>query len=62
MNMHYCMYQNTLQDLRQVKEDMERRQYPTNLEDDEPLSAEEERARKAIVQLCRDIVDMEGDE
>jgi hypothetical protein len=46
-NMSYCRFQNTLQDLSDCYENM----------DDEDLSAEEKRARKALLVLCERIVD-----
>ena len=75
MNMSYCMYENTLQDLRQVFEDMERRHYGDfdaeidedgemeYNEDNAPLSDHEAAARDELLQMCRDIVEMfEGEE
>jgi hypothetical protein len=67
MNMSYCMYQNTLQDLRQVFEDMERRYYaddsqPEVDDDSAPLSDAEAWARDVLIDMCRDIVEMFGEE
>lgn len=78
MNMSYCMYENTLQDLRQVFEDMERRFYASTAtqpevdyetgeieetdEENTPLSLSEESARKHIIEMCRDILEMYGEE
>jgi len=78
MNMSYCMYQNTLQDLQQVFEDMERRLYASTEtqpevdyetgeieeynEDNAPLSYREAAARENLLQMCRDIVEMFGEE
>jgi hypothetical protein len=71
------MYENTAQDLRQVFEDMERRFYASTatqpevdyetgeIEDDEDnalLSSREESARQNILQMCRDILEMYGDD
>lgn len=77
MNMSYCMYENTAQDLRQVFEDMERRLYTDTAtqpevdyetgeiaetdEDSTPLSSREESARQDILQMCRDILEMYGE-
>ena len=76
MNMSYCMYENTLQNLRQVFEDMERRFYasPTAPVVDEdtgefsevdenlsPLSHREEQARTDLLEMCRDILEMYGE-
>ena len=76
--MSYCMYENTLQDMRQVFEDMERRQYPEidgspeideetgeveeYNEDNAPLSHREASAREQLIQMCIDIAEMFGDE
>jgi len=65
------MYQNTLQDLQQVFEDMERRLYASTEtqpeveeynEDNAPLSYREAAARENLLQMCRDIVEMFGEE
>lgn len=44
-NMSYCRFRNTLQDLRDCYENM----------DDTDLSAEEKRARRALLKLCDQI-------
>ena len=49
-NMSYCRFQNTLSDLRDCYEHIE----------DDDLSKEEDRARKNLVNLCRDILDVLG--
>lgn len=51
-NMGYCRFQNTLPDLRDCYHHM----------DDDKLSAEERRARKWLIDLCRRIVDDYGEE
>jgi hypothetical protein len=76
MNMSYCMYENTLEDLRQVFEDMERRYYADDSqpevdpetgeiaeydEDNAPLSDREAAAREKLLQICRDIAEMFGE-
>lgn len=47
MNMSYCRFQNTLQDLQDCAR---------ALADEDELSAEEEKAKKRLISLCRDIV------
>ncbi len=43
-NMSYCRFQNTLNDLWDCKDHL-----------DEDLSDDEERARKRLIELCREI-------
>ena len=45
-NMSYCRFQNTLGDLRDCKEAMD---------DGDELSADEAKAKKALIELCADI-------
>lgn len=47
MNMSYCRFHNTLQDLQDCAEHME----------DDDLSEEEAQCRERLLQLCREIVD-----
>jgi len=47
MNMAYCRFQNTAQDLRDCEE---------HIEDDLDDSPDEARAPKRLVKLCREIV------
>lgn len=47
MNMSYCLFQNTLRDLEECAERMVR----------ELDSDEEERARKKLLKLCKEIAD-----
>ncbi len=42
MNMSYCRFQNTLEDLRDCQENL----------DDRDLSPEEKRARKQLIDIC----------
>lgn len=55
-NMSYCRFQNTLLDLRDCQEYI----------NDDDLSEEEKRARKKLIELCKDIAEdydlEEGDE
>jgi hypothetical protein len=51
-NMSYCRFRNTLEDLRECYDNM----------DDGDVSEEEQRARKRLIQLCREIVDNYGDD
>lgn len=51
MNMSYCRFQNTLQDLRDCQENM----------DDSELSPEEKRARKQLIDVCWRIAQDYGD-
>lgn len=44
-NMAYCRFRNTLSDLRDCEECL----------DDQDLSAEEERARRRLIELCKRI-------
>lgn len=46
-NMSYCRFQNTLSDLRDCAR---------ALEEGEPLSDDEQRARNRLVELCAEIV------
>lgn len=46
-NMHYCRFENTLGDLRECYDDM----------DSNDLSESEQKARKRLVKLCRQIAD-----
>ena len=46
MNMSYCRFQNTLQDLKDCY---------YNIEDIEDMSDEEKRARRSLIQICCDI-------
>ena len=48
MNMSYCRFQNTLQDLKDCY---------YNIEDLEDMSDEEKRARKQLIELCCDIAE-----
>ena len=53
-NMSYCRFQNTAQDLSECVDSL-----------DDDLSKEEQRARKQLVRLCREIVewaDARGDD
>lgn len=53
MNMDYCRFQNTAQDLEDCAEHM----------DDTDLSKDEERAKKKLIRICREIVaSLEDDE
>lgn len=52
MNMSYCRFQNTLQDLRDCQENM----------DDHDLSDDERRARKELIDVCWRIAQDYGDE
>lgn len=48
MNMSYCRFYNTLQDLKDCY---------YNIEDVENMSFEEKRARKQLIEICMDIAD-----
>jgi len=48
MNMSYCRFHNTLQDLKDCY---------YNIEDVENMSDEEKRARKKLIEICMDIAD-----
>ena len=48
MNMSYCRFHNTLQDLKDCY---------YNIEDVEDMSDEEKRARKKLIEICMDIAD-----
>ena len=48
MNMSYCRFHNTLQDLKDCY---------YNIEDVEDMSDEEKRARKQLIEICMDIAD-----
>lgn len=48
MNMSYCRFYNTLQDLKDCY---------YNIEDVEDMSLEEKRARKQLIEICMDIAD-----
>ena len=48
MNMSYCRFYNTLQDLKDCY---------YNIEDVEDMSDEEKRARKQLIEICMDIAD-----
>lgn len=48
MNMSYCRFYNTLQDLKDCY---------YNLENIEDMSFEEKRARRSLIQLCCDIAE-----
>ena len=53
MNMSYCRFQNTLEDLRNCQENM----------DDADLGTEEVKARKLLIELCKQIAsDFENEE
>ncbi len=52
-NMSYCMFENTLRDLRECAERMD--ELLSAEEQSIRLSESEERARKALVTLCRRI-------
>ena len=52
MNMSYCRFYNTLQDLRECY----------NYIDDSDLSPEEEQARKKLIELCKEIAELFEDE
>lgn len=49
MNMSYCRFQNTLQDLKDCADYME----------ETDLDKEEERARKELIKVCRQIVEQD---
>lgn len=51
-NLAYCKFQNTLADLRDCYE---------ALDEGKKLSADEEKARDLLINLCRDIVNDFGD-
>lgn len=48
MNMSYCRFHNTLQDLKDCY---------YNIEDVDNMSFEEKRARKKLIEICMDIAD-----
>jgi len=52
-NMSYCRFENTLNDLRDCEE---------HFDDDLTSSADELRARKRLLNLCRDITNAYEDE
>ena len=52
-NMSYCRFRNTLQDLQDCY---------TNMEGNEELSKEEEKARKELISLCDTICYEYGEE
>lgn len=51
-NMGYCRFQNTIPDLEDCQEHIF----------DDDLSSEEEKARKRLIRICREIVEDCGDE
>lgn len=51
-NMSYCMFLNTLQDLRRCAERLDEIRGDLN-----ELSDNEKRAAKRLIQICRDIAD-----
>lgn len=51
-NMSYCRFQNTVNDLQDCYD---------NMDDEDKLSEEEQRARKRLIKMCRDIADDYGD-
>jgi hypothetical protein len=51
-NMSYCRFRNTLPDLRDCYENMEPKD----------LDPEEQKARKWLIKLCKDIVEDYGEE
>ena len=55
MNMSYCRFQNTVMALQQCQEDW-------NGDGEERLSRNEQRAKKQLIQMCRDIAEMEEDD
>lgn len=58
-NMSYCRFQNTLRDLKECYDNW----YGDREDDeDEPLSAEELRARERLLDLCRRIYDEHSDD
>ena len=50
-NMSYCIFENTLQDLRQAHDKME---------DDRELSQAEQEAKEALIDLCKEIAQYHG--
>jgi hypothetical protein len=50
-NMSYCRFENTLSDLRDCEEHLF----------DEDLSQDEDRARRRLVELCREIAEQADD-
>ena len=51
-NMSYCMFQNTLQDLRQCAERLD------EIRDElDELSEDEQRAARRMISICRDIAE-----
>lgn len=48
MNMSYCRFQNTVTDLRDCQE---------SLNDNDDLSIEEERAKKRLIKICKEIAE-----
>ena len=59
MNMSYCRYRNTLNDLNDCFEQMDI-EYSEDGEDD--LSIEESRAKENLIELCAQITDQFNDE
>ena len=53
-NMSYCRFQNTFQDLRDCSQHL--------WDSDEEIGYDEAKARRNLVELCRDIVEECGDE
>lgn len=56
-NMSYCRFQNTLTDLRDCQNALDE-----GALDDSNLSEEEERAARALLRTCREMVDDYGEE
>ena len=54
-NMSYCRFRNTLDDLRDCYDEMA-------FEDTSDLSAEEDKAMRCLIRLCRDIAQEFGDD
>lgn len=60
-NMSYCRYRNTLMDLQDCEEALQEEIDNDVILEDE-LGSDELRARKHLIQLCKDIAEMfEGD-
>lgn len=61
-NMSYCRFRNTLADLSECVDDLERRITGEGVDEDgdpmEPLSADEERAAVQLIDKCRDLCQM----
>ena len=55
MNMSYCRFQNTVLALQQCQADWDG-------DGEYPLSRDEQRAKKQLIQMCRDIAEMEDEE